>query len=75
MANTTINKSTFTLVLDGSGFAISDQHVIYAFSDTQPSLGVGHSYPPNSQITGKVGKKLWALSRNYDEAIVYSEVE
>ena len=74
MAKVDIVKTAFTEVLAGAGFAISDADAEYAFGDEQPAVNSGFAVPPNGQVNGIEGKKLWARSTNFDSSKVYAEV-
>ena len=70
-----INTSTYTEVLDGSGFAYCDTEVEYKFTDDASApTGDGMVMNPRSQMTGMTGQKLWAKSTGFP-AIVMSNPE
>ncbi len=75
MAKTTVNNTTFTEVLDGAGFCISDAEITYEFGDTQPTGANDFTLNPRSQINGTEGKKLWAKSVVFTSAEVTAVLE
>ena len=70
MAKVLINNTSFTMVLDGAGFCISDNEVKYAFGDTEPTDDDAFTLNPRSQVNSVYGKKLWAKSVNFESAYV-----
>ena len=74
MAKTTINNNTFTEVLDGAGFCISEVETIYSFGTT-PSIEDSFTLGPRGQVNGFNNKTLWAMSVLHAEVDVYSETE
>lgn len=70
MAKVPVNNTTYTEVLDGAGFCISDNEIKYAFGATTPTDDDSFILNPRSQVNSAVGKKLWAKSVVFDSASV-----
>lgn len=67
-----VNKSTWTLVLDGLGFVYSEDRIQYDFKATSPTTERGILLPKCSQINGASGQKLWAKAVDQETTKVYS---
>ena len=74
MAKIYVNSTTYTTVLDGAGFCISDVEMKYAFGDA-PTDEDCFTLNPRSQVNGLVGKILWAKAVLHDNVAVLSETE
>ena len=68
MAQITVNDTSYTQVLDGAGFCISEVEMKYAFGATEPTDSDSFTLNARSQINGIDGKILWA------KAVVFTSV-
>lgn len=75
MAKVTVNNTTFTEVLDGAGFCISEGEILYAFKATTPTNDDSFKILPNKQVNGMAGKKLWAKCLVFESAAVTAVTE
>ncbi len=75
MARITVNDTTYTQVLDGIGFCISEAEVRYAFGATTPTDADCFTLDPRAQINGIDGMILWAKAIAYSEVTVTSITE
>ncbi|DAB41117.1 MAG TPA: hypothetical protein CFH81_02125 [Sulfurovum sp. UBA12169] len=69
-----IHDTTYTLILDGEGFAYAEQEVEYLFADIQPTGG-GMVLSPRNQMNGTTGQKLWARSVGFTSVDVFVNQE
>ncbi len=68
-----VNNATWTLVLEGAGYATSESTIRYASTDlvgTAPTGTGRHIVPAYGQMTGKDGLFLWAKTVGLDAALV-----
>ena len=72
MSKILVNNEIFTLVLDGEGYCISDNEIMYAFGDTIPTYEDSFILNPRSIIYSIDTKRLWAKSVNFNTGIVSS---
>lgn len=75
MGKIAVNDTTYTEVLDGAGFCISDTEIKYAFGDTTPTDADSFVLNPRNQINGMSGKKLWAKSVAFGSSEVTAVLE